>query len=144
MGYHATLEASAYPETEVEPLVISEDKDDTWYGFYGASVDNHGEVNVLDNYAFFGDAEKFAKLLATKMKKGRIQLHFVGDEGDHYGYIVEPNAVVEYVGDGHPAAYYLPGGKELFIELLKEEREELLERIRHIEDMLKFTQEEQR
>jgi len=142
MGYYSTLYVD-FKDTEVEPFLVTENTKNhrgekvDWYGFEGAKVEKDGNIEMGDYYAKFYDAEEFAKLLATKIKKGRIRLHFVGDDGEASGFIVEPSAVVEYFGEDDYSLPYLSKGEELLVRLLQEKKERMLKEIKIIDERMK-------
>lgn len=130
MGYYSTMSYEVMPGTKVEPFTVSEDtlgfdgKEVEWYGFEGAEVDEDGCIDLGDYYSKFYDDKDFAKLLASKMKKGRVKLMFTGEGGERWSYTIEPNAVVEEDEDS-PNGYFLDNGRELYVRLLEEKIEEL-------------------
>lgn len=140
MGYCSTLYQSASLDTEVEPFVIDSDTKGydgnkvRWYGFYGARVLEDGSIELADYNAKFYDADDFAKILAKKMKYGRIRLHFIGEDGEMGGLVIAPNAVVEYENENDYTRYFLEKGKELLIELLEEKKKSLAEKYRRAEE----------
>lgn len=119
MSYISTFGYWRETEVAVEPFVITSDtkkadgSNGDWRGFDGAEVLDDGEIIVEDYIAAFRDDRDFALLLAKHMKSGIIRLEFTGEDGDVWGYVVAPNAVVELQKD-LPIASYIEGDKELF------------------------------
>lgn len=148
MGYYSSVHIEEEQGTKVEPFEVTyktkgfDGNEVDWYGFENAQVLEDGTVYVDDNYAKFYDAEEFAKLLATKMKHGRINLMFTGEDGGRYGYIVEPNAVVEYNDIDDYVYSYLEKGDELYEKLLKEKIERYKKEIENMKQKIEILKKE--
>ncbi len=130
MGYYSTLSFEADKGTEVEPFVVTEyqtlpdgSKPDYWYGWEGVSVDAQGNIEEpsSDYYQKWYNDDMFVKLLASRMKSGRIILRFEGEDGSQWGYVVEPDAVVEFADSDYDLTGYSGfRGADLFRRMLDE------------------------
>ena len=130
MGYYSTLSFEVEKGTEVEPFVITEyqtlpdgSKPDYWYGWERVSVDEQGNIEEpsSDYYQKWYNDDMFVKLLASRMKSGRITLHFIPEFGDDpWGYIIGPDAIVTLDSSLiEPVRFEGSGGLELFRFQLK-------------------------
>jgi hypothetical protein len=62
-----------------------------------------------------------AALLSEHLEKGRIVFRMEGEDGEKWGYIVEPEAVVVFGENVHDARnFFGKKGKELYIRTLEE------------------------
>lgn len=86
---------------EMEEFFSNEENNDI-YGFFNVEIDVDDidaevpeieDINVEDNYAKFYDDRLFAEKLSTALVDGFVELYFVGEDGDHWGYRVMPNRV---------------------------------------------------
>ncbi|WP_287963539.1 hypothetical protein [Alcanivorax sp.] len=133
MGYYSTLTAEAEKGTTVEPFIVTEyqtlpdgSKPDCWFGWEGVSVDERGNIEepASDYYQKWYNDDLFVQLLASRMKSGRITLHFEGEDYSRWGYVVEPDAVVEFADCVQDLVNYSGSkGKDLFRRLLDEASE---------------------
>jgi hypothetical protein len=71
------------------------------------------DITVEDNYAKFYDDRLFANKLSTVLVDGYIELYFVGEDGDGWGYHITPNKVNDMItkwvilDDDEPESEYI-------------------------------------
>jgi len=113
MGYYsnftfntenAVVEVSKVKELE-EFFADPENHEDI-SGFLNVSIgidDDDAEFSKLDDivvedtYAKFYDDSLFANKLSTALVDGYVELHFVGEDGVAWGYLVTPNKVRDMI-----------------------------------------------
>jgi len=103
MGYCSEFRYEFLEEVEVNLSKVQElenffasDNPDV-YGFYGVKLETNGEklqgIKLEDDYAKFYDCQLFAQKLAEVVVQGCIRLHFIGEDGNYWGYEVTPGKV---------------------------------------------------
>ena len=64
------------------------------------------DIELADYYGKFYDNEVFAKKLKDAIKEGVIELSFLGEEGDTWGYIITPGKITVLRGVLIPLDFY--------------------------------------
>ena len=125
MAELSTLRVKKTPDTIIEPFVVTEyqtlpdgSKPDCWFGWAGISVDAQGNIEgpSSDYCQKWYNDDVFVRLLASRMKSGRITLHFIPEFGDDpWGYVIGPDAIVTLDSSLiEPVRFEGSGGLELF------------------------------
>ncbi len=100
MGYYSTLnfegKAEKINEKALENLNKMLEKS-KFEGFEGAEVsfDENGYINIemADYTNKFQDDEQFVNELAKIIEKGHIIIHFIGEDGITWGYLIKDRKV---------------------------------------------------
>jgi len=111
MGYNSNFfyQVKETPVVDIEELrkvqlFFSNPDNGDVYGFYDVKFDvkKTEEDNYIltgiqpeENFAKFYDSELFAEKLSKALKKGRINLIFIGEDGDIWGFAVLPGQIKE-------------------------------------------------
>jgi len=87
---------------EVENFFANKGNHKKITGFYKVSItlknpnndaSQISRIEISDIYESFYDDKLFAKKLSSALLSGHIDLYFTSEDGDHWGYRVEPNKV---------------------------------------------------
>jgi len=113
MGYYSNFTFNAenavvnVKETkELEKFFADPENHEDISGFLNVSIgiDNDDaefskldDIVVEDAYAKFYDDRLFADRLSTVLVDGYVELHFVGEDGVAWGYLVTPNKVRDMI-----------------------------------------------
>ena len=86
---------------EVEDFFLNKDNEGI-YGFYGVKLETTKDgmlknIEVEDDNNKFYDSRLFAQELAGVLIEGSIILHFAGEDGAFWGFLVEAGAVRELI-----------------------------------------------
>ena len=129
MGYELYITAiRKTDDVKVNPFKVERDTplpggkgiNVSWMNFIDTEVKENGVVKTKYSSGKFYDAEDFAKLLAMNMENGKIEIEFCGEEGECFGYVVAPKAVVLYDVTEYGREYHHPmleNGNELYMKL---------------------------
>ena len=104
MGYYSSFEFQI-KDAKVDTEKIKEienyfenPENENVYGFYNVVFDIDKENYIRDiileeYYAKFYDSEYFAEELSKALIEGKVKLHFTGEDGERWGFVITPNNV---------------------------------------------------
>ncbi len=109
MGYYSTvswnLDKAVVDKEKIEEIesYFQNYENENVAGFAGVKlpVDENGllkDIELEDYHGKFYDDRYFTEKLKEAIKEGVVQLSFVGEDGDTWGYKITPGGVVEMEG----------------------------------------------
>ena len=103
MGYYATIDygINKVKVENKEELIEALNKIDYDYSSENLRV-IFNECGYIEDFEFeewyckWYESDEFAKILSDYIKEGSIDLSFVGEDGEMWGYKIYPNLVIEF------------------------------------------------